>query len=448
MYQKIAKSVFRIQNFFDEISIIDQEGIIQYCEIFSPDTYSFTADEVVGKHFFDVFPSSNTENSEIYSVLQTGRPIVSFEENCITYKGDVVKGYSSVYPLFEGKKQIGAAVALKFVGTDYAKEFIKVQNRLGIRSEGSVHYHLDDIITKDEKMCALKQKILKVSDTDSPVLIEGKTGTGKELVAQSLHNSGSRVNKPFISQNCSAIPANLLEGILFGTEKGSYTGAITSKGLFELADGGTLFLDEINSMDVHMQSKLLKAIEEKAVRRLGGHRNIHVDVRIVAAINENPFTAIAEGRLRSDLFYRLNVISLKLPELKNRPEDILYLADWYVNYYNLQKQKTLEGFSEEAQRMLMSHEWPGNVRELRNLIEGIFAVKDSGRIEKQDLPDYFCNEFYGENQQQSYQQSVENFERKLLRDTLAASKTKTEAAGKLGMTKQQLNYKLDSLHLK
>ncbi len=462
MYQELARSIFRIENFFDEISVIDKNGIIRYCEIFSPDTYSFTADEIIGKHFFEVFPSSNEENSEIYSVLKTGKPIASFEENCITYKGDLVKGYSSVYPLFENGELIGAAVALKFFGTDYAKEFIQVRNRESFRSEGSRHYGLDDIVTQDRGMAKIKEKILKVADLDSAVLIEGQTGTGKELVAQSIHYEGIRAGKPFISQNCSAIPANLLEGILFGTEKGSYTGAVTSKGLFELADGGTLFLDEINSMDLYLQSKLLRAIEEKSVRHLGGHKNLHVDVRIVAAINENPFTAISEGRLRSDLFYRLNVISLRLPTLKERQGDVAYLTDYFISRFNTRQGKKIQGLDNKAMTLFEHHSWPGNVRELKNVLEGIFAFHQSGLIGVADLPEYLTECIEPEKEAwedrlcideksdigESWQEQVEAFEKQLLLKTIAAAGTKTAAAKKLGLTKQALNYKLVSLKLK
>lgn len=448
MYENIASSIFRMQNFFDEISIIDTDGIIRYCKIFTPDTYSFTADEIIGKHLFEVFPSSNEENSEIYHVLQTGEPVASFEEDCLTYKGDVVKGYSSVYPIFEDKKLVGAAVALKFFGSEYSREFIKVQPYMSIRSKGGTQYVIEDLITVDPVMLKLKEKIRKVKDADSAVLIEGRTGTGKEIVAQSLHYSGRRSDKPFISQNCSSIPENLLESILFGTEKGSFTGAITQKGLFELADGGTLFLDEINSMDMYLQSKLLKAIEEKSIRHLGGHTNISVDVRIVAAINEDPFTAMNEGRLRSDLFYRLNVVSFKLPELAERTGDIERLSSFYIEFFNRQMEKNILGLSPEAAAVFGAHSWPGNVRELRNVIEGAFVVAEGNYITKDDLPEYLKDKTEKTPANMTYQEQVEAFERSLLRKALQSAPTKTEAAKLLGMTKQALNYRLDSLGMK
>lgn len=448
MYNDIAESIFRMQNFFDEISIIDAEGIIRYCKIFTPDTYSFTADEIIGKHVFQVFPSSNKENSEIYHVLQTGKPVASFEEDCLTYKGDTVKGYSSVYPIFEGKQLVGAAVALKFFGSEYSREFIKVQQQMGIRSKGGTQYVIDDFITVDPAMLKIKEKIGKVKNADSAVLIEGKTGTGKEIIAQSLHYSGKRKDKPFVSQNCSALPENLLESILFGTEKGSFTGAITQKGLFEFADGGTLFLDEINSMDIHLQAKLLKAIEEKSVRRLGGHANISVDVRIIAAINEDPFVAMEEGRLRSDLFYRLNVISFKLSELRERIGDIERLSAFYIDYFNAQMKKSILGLASEVAVIFANHSWPGNVRELRNVIEGAFVIAEGNYLTREDLPEYLRDSSIETCAAPSYQEQVEAFERNLLRKTLQSTSTKTEAAKMLGMTKQALNYKLDVLNMK
>lgn len=447
IYEEIAASVFRMQNFFDELTIFDTDCICRYCEIINPDTYSFTADEIIGRHLFEIFPSSNEENSEVYSVVKTGRPVIGYEENGITYKGDHVKGYSSVFPLYHKKKLIGAALALKFIGAEYPKEYINVQDFASRRSKGVENYTIDDIITSDPQMERLKRKILKVRDMDSAVLIEGETGTGKELVAQSLHYASCRASMPFVSLNCSAIPANLVESTLFGTEKGSYTGAVTRKGLFELADNGTLFLDELNSLDTALQAKLLKAIEEKAVRRLGGHEPIHADVRIIAAINEDPFDAIKAGRLRSDLFYRLNVIAFRLPPLKDRQSDIDHLTEFYIGQFNEKLNRHIRGLNEDALQLFHHHDWPGNVRELRNMIEGAFAVAEGSLITPDDLPAYLSPS-KGVRPDASYQEQLAAFERQLLTDTLASCRTKTEAAGKLGMTKQALNYKLTSLGMK
>lgn len=452
-YEEIARSVFQMQNFFDELTIFDTDCICRYCEITNPDTYSFTADEIIGKHLFEIFPSASEENSEVYSVVKTGQPIIGYEENGITYKGDHVKGYSSVFPLYHKKKLIGAALALKFIGNEYKREYISVQDFSSRRSKGAENYTIDDIITIDPDMKKLKQKIIKVRDMDSSVLIEGSTGTGKELVAQALHYSSNRAPMPFISLNCSAIPTNLLESTLFGTEKGSYTGAISRKGLIELADQGTLFLDEINSLDIALQSKLLKAIEEKSVLHLGGHQPIHVDVRIIAAINEAPFAAIAAGRLRSDLFYRLNVITFKLPQLKDRQGDVDHLTAFYIDQFNKKFNRDICGLTEEAIRLFHLHDWPGNVRELRNMLEGAFAITANAFISADDLPDYMRDRASttpenSSKQPCTYQEYLAAFEKQLLTKTLASYPTKTEAAKALGITKQALNYKLTSLGLK
>ena len=460
MYEKLASSIFTAQNFFDEMSIFDTDCICRYCEITNPDTYSFTADDIVGKHLFDIFPSSNAENSQVYRTLQTGRPMVYFEQNALTYKGDSVTGFSIVYPLLRKGELVGAALALKMMNDEYKKEFINVQDYSGTRSRGAEYYSIEDIITCDPVMKSLKQKILKVRNVDFPVLIQGNTGTGKELVAQSLHYSSSRASMPFISLNCSAIPENLLESTIFGTEKGSYTGAVTRKGLFELADKGTLFLDELNSLSMPLQAKLLKAVETKSFRHLGGHDEIRVDTRIIAAINEDPFYAIENGRLRSDLFYRLNVISFQLPDLKDRAGDVEYLTRYYINYYNEKLDMHIQGLSPEAVSIFDRHDWPGNVRELRNILEGAFAAAEGDFILPEDLPSYLYSApespagfvkpspLAEPTSNLTYKQQMEAFERDLLRHTLASCRTKTEAAETLGMTRQTLSHRLTALHLK
>ncbi|MGL5258113.1 MAG: sigma-54 interaction domain-containing protein [Proteocatella sp.] len=460
MFEKMISSIFAMKNFFDEISIVDKNGIIRYCEIFIPDMYSFTADEIVGKHLFEVFKTSNEQNSEVFQVLKTGKPIILFKEDLITYKGDKVKGYSSTYPIYKDNELIGAAVAMKVLDSSFNKEFIKIVDEgKGRKSQGLENYTIDSLITNDPYMLSIKDKIRKVSKTDSAVLIQGETGTGKEIVAQALHYSSNRMDKPFISQNCSAIPANLLESTLFGTEKGSFTGAITNKGLFELANGGTIFLDEINSMDISVQSKILKAIEEKSIRRLGGHKNIKVDIRIIAAINEDPFCAIESNRLREDLFYRINVVSLKLNELKDRKEDIILLTRYYIDYYNKSMDMNILGIDDEVETVFKFHNWPGNVRELRNVIESAFNMAEEDYIGIKDIPDYLTvkrTKGYSNNilkhqenfEIKGYDDLIADYEKNILIKTLKESKNKSEAAKKLNLTRQNLNYKLEKFGLK
>ncbi len=239
----------------------------------------------------------------------------------------------------------------------------------------------------------IKERIPMIADTDSSVLIYGETGTGKELVAQSIHTASKRRNKKFVSQNCAAIPGNLLESILFGTTKGSYTGAENKPGLFEIASGGTLFLDEINSMEISVQPKILKAIEEKQVVRLGGYEPIKTDIKIVSAVNENPLQCIAENKLREDLFYRLSVVQLNIPPLRERINDLFYLVSHFINIYNTSMHCNLIGIDEEVETIFRGYNWPGNVRELKNVIEGAFNVASARFIQKKDLPEYLTRPF-------------------------------------------------------
>lgn len=248
-------------------------------------------------------------------------------------------------------------------------------------------YVLEDIIGESEVIKELKYKAKKIADSSSPVLVYGETGTGKELLVQGIHNASSiRKNKPFIAQNCAAIPKSLLEGILFGTTLGSFTGAKNKPGLFELADGGTLFLDEINSMDVELQAKLLRVLQDGVIRRIGGRKAINVDVRVIASTNEDPLDAVKKGILREDLNYRLNVISLRVPPLRERREDIPILVDYFIRMYNDKLCKNVYGVSTDCMKIFLDYPWPGNVRELKYTIESIMNFIDDGIIKVNDLP--------------------------------------------------------------
>ncbi|WP_375773500.1 sigma-54 dependent transcriptional regulator [Archangium gephyra] len=228
----------------------------------------------------------------------------------------------------------------------------------------------------------------KVADTPSTVLINGESGTGKELIASALHGASSRRDKPFIKINCAAIPHNLLESELFGYERGAFTGAVTSKpGRFELADGGTLFLDEIGEIPVEMQVKLLRALQEGEFERVGGIKTTRVDVRLIAATNRDLQAEIEAGRFRKDLYYRLAVVPIVLPPLRERRADIPMLAGHFVEKYNRKLNKKIEGISDDAMALLQAYNWPGNIRELENLIERVLLFADGPSITAKDLPE-------------------------------------------------------------
>ncbi|MGD9087403.1 MAG: sigma-54 dependent transcriptional regulator, partial [Desulfobacterales bacterium] len=226
------------------------------------------------------------------------------------------------------------------------------------------------IIGRSERMKAVFDLVERVADTDSTILITGETGTGKGLVAKAIHQNSRRKNKPFISINCGAIPENLLESELFGHVRGAFTGATVSKsGKFELAHGGTIFLDEIGDMSPDLQVKVLKVLEEGEFEQVGGAKTIKVDVRVIAATHRDLPEEVKKGQFREDLFYRLYVIPIGLPALRERKSDIPYLASYFIQMYNNKNNRCIDGISDKALEVMLNYKWPGNVRELRNVIE-------------------------------------------------------------------------------
>ena len=245
-----------------------------------------------------------------------------------------------------------------------------------------------EIVSQDEKMKEVFDIIQKVAYTTTTVLIVGESGTGKELVARAIHRAGPRREKPFVAINCASIPAELMESELFGYEKGAFTGAYAQTiGKFEYADGGTLFLDEISTLKPELQAKLLRVIEEKRIQRIGSARPIPVDVRIIAATNMDLKKMVEEGKFRQDLYFRLNVLPIQLPPLRERKDDIPLLLDYFVKKFNEKYRRKVKGFSPEAVKALKQYQWPGNVRELENLVERMVVLSDGEKtITLSDLP--------------------------------------------------------------
>lgn len=243
------------------------------------------------------------------------------------------------------------------------------------------------IIGESPPMRGVYEVIEKVADTPSTVLITGESGTGKELIARALHENSSRKNKPFVSVNCAAIPPDLLESELFGYEKGAFTGAVTSKpGRFELADEGTLFLDEIGEIPVSMQVKLLRALQEQEFERVGGIKTIRVDSRLITATNRDLKSSIAAGEFREDLYYRLNVVHVHLPPLRDRPSDIPLLLEHFVRKFNTKLGRSVTGFEDAALSQLLRYDWPGNIRELENVVERCMIFAEDGEVGLRHLP--------------------------------------------------------------
>jgi two-component system response regulator AtoC len=266
------------------------------------------------------------------------------------------------------------------------REQLRRENQL-LRKEVAKEYSFENIVSKNENMQKMFDVIKKVAQYKSTVLITGESGTGKELVARALHYNSERAQNPFIPVNCGAIPENLLESELFGHVKGAFTDAIrTKKGLFEEADGGTLFLDEIGELPGPLQVKLLRVLQEGEIRRIGESKSIKVDVRIVVATVKDLTKEVNEGRFREDLFYRLNVLPIHIPPLRERKEDIPLLIQHFINKYNQSMNKNVTGIDHKALEALMNHKWYGNVRELENTIERAVVLTDRENIELENLP--------------------------------------------------------------
>jgi DNA-binding NtrC family response regulator len=290
----------------------------------------------------------------------------------------------------------------------------------------------------------------------STILLEGESGTGKDVLAQFLHYHGRRHEGPFIALNCAAIPETLLESELFGFEKGAFTDARAAKaGILEIASGGSIFLDEIGEMPLTVQAKLLRVLEEQTFRRLGGIRDIQVDVRVMAATNRKLTEAIHEGKFRLDLYYRLNVIQVSLPALRERKEDILPLAEHFVRVYNTKFKRDIQGISHPAGKLLLSHRWPGNVRELRNVVERAMVLEDADRIQSENLQISSNGNGIREalhatvgSAEAPFQTSLEEAEKDLLKRALEKSgRNQTRAAVLLGITRDTLRYKMKKFNL-
>ncbi|MDQ1291750.1 MAG: hypothetical protein QG615_1559, partial [Nitrospirota bacterium] len=264
---------------------------------------------------------------------------------------------------------------------------LRQENHL-LRKAVREQYRLEQLIGVSEPMQQVLDFVQKVADSDSTVLIQGESGTGKELVARMLHFNSSRKDRPMVPVNCGAIPETLLESELFGHEKGAFTGAAqTRMGRFELANGGTIFLDEVGEMSLSLQVKLLRVIQERSFERVGGSRTIQVDVRIVAATNQDLEKMVEEKRFRQDLYYRLNVIPIITPPLRDRQSDIPLLIEHFLKRFNHMKQTEISGFTPEAMELLTTFQWPGNIRELENMIERLVVLKKQGLLTVADLPE-------------------------------------------------------------
>ncbi|WP_096154401.1 MULTISPECIES: sigma-54 interaction domain-containing protein [Bacillus] len=445
-----------ILNGIDEaIHAVDKEGITIFYNENAAQHDDMRVEDVIGRHVLEVFPSLTKQTSTLLQVLSTQKAIYHQNQRFENKRGVIIETVNTTIPIFiDGVLEGAAEIAKNYSQLKMmSNKLVDLQSKLSSKGQRrnksfKQFYSLQDFMTKDTECKRLLEQAEKISKTNLPVMIYGETGTGKEIIAQGIHVASQRNRNEFIAQNCAAIPNTLLESILFGTEKGSFTGAETKPGLLELADGGTLFLDELNSMPFELQAKLLRVMEDGCLRRVGSTKPIYVDIRIIVASNENPERCVREGKIRKDLYYRLSTCSLHIPALRKRPTDIPLLI-----HYFLEKNKWEETphIPESTLDIFCQYEWHGNVRELKNTIELLLATNLGNKtIAIESLPSKFLS---AQNNKKrvtdfSLRETLENKEMELI--DLALQQTDgniVQAARLLKIPRQTLQYKISKFSL-
>lgn len=383
-YEKIIEELI---NLIDEgVYIVDKKGIGRFYNDVMASMEKVNVEDVLDKGFKEAFPEVRNNDSTMLKALLKAEPTVKKQQTYKNFYGKEITTVNSTIPVIVEGETVAAIEVAKDITdirrmSDTLLELRKSSSYPAQQSGSAIKkYTFEDIYGKSEPFEAALKRARKAAENDASVFIYGETGTGKELFAQSIHYDGKRKDKPFLAQNCAAIPESLLEGILFGTAKGSFTGAVDREGLFEQANGGTLLLDEISAMPYDLQSKLLRVLQEDYIRRVGGMSDIPINVRIIATVNEPPEELIAQGKLRKDLFYRLNVINIQIPALRERIEDIPVLAERLLEKYNKRFEKEIWMISDGAVKKLQSYDYPGNVRELENIIEQAVSMGDNEHV--------------------------------------------------------------------
>ena len=439
----IIRDIDKYKSIYDKVDaliIVNEENMILYSAMINDDRTYISTKDVIGQNLYEMYPNLTEENSTHARVMKTGKPVINENQLIVERSGKAYVINTSTFPIEDNGRRIGTFDLSSSLTPKSKNDEKEDRNKL---------YVLDSIVTENEAMLSIKSKILKVSRNDSPVMVIGESGTGKELIVEAIHSMGSRREKPFISVNCAAIPDALMESTLFGTVKGSFTGAENRKGLFDIADGGTLFLDEINSMNIDLQAKLLKAVEEQKYMKLGGERYVDVDVRVISAVNVDPEEAIKNNSLRSDLFFRLGVVQFFVPPLRERKEDLKPLTEHFISYYNSKMNRQVIGVDEDVRRVFENYPWPGNVRELRNVMESAFNMAEGEYIALSDIPETLAvfsftrgNAAFPEAGK-SLTSMMNEYEKEIIQQTLRNSASLSQASSMLKMTRQAVKYKIE-----
>ena len=452
------------------VHVVDERGVTVIYNKEASRLDGLSASEVVGRPLLEVFPSLDQESSTLFKVLKTGIPEPERQQTFTNYKGQEITTLNFTHPISVGGKVVGACEISTDITNmkEMAERIVDLQRELKGReasretgpaqSTVSRLFTFDDIVGESLAMKEVKSKASRVAGTDAPVLVWGETGTGKELLVQAIHSASRRSAGPFVPQNSAALPESLLEGLVFGTARGGFTGSMDRPGLVELASGGTLYLDEIDSMPLGLQAKLLRVIQDKRVRRLGDTRERPVNVRFVASTSLRPSEAVQRGLLRADLYYRLAVVEIGLPPLRERREDIPLLCQHFLEKHAANGKA--RAVSPQVMAAFLTYEWPGNVRELEHAIAGSLALARGTTVEVSDLPQavrgilatasMFKKEHTREQEvlgegaesRRRLKESLREQERQAIEDALRQGGSISQAARILGIPRQTLQYRM------
>lgn len=440
--EEIIETIFEKSNFC--FVVVDGQGLVTYLNDNYCKFIGVKLEDAIGKHVQDVI-----ENTRMHIVAQTGKEEIADIQ--------FIRGNHMIanrVPLCSKGKIVGAVGTVLYRDTkewmkmnshikDLLLEIEQYKKKLG--NQNGATYSLQDIVGSSIQINKIKEKVMKISSGDVSILLMGESGTGKELFAHSIHQLSERSMKPFVKVNCAAIPVDLLESELFGYEGGAFTGAKKGGklGKFQLADSGTLFLDEIGDMPLDAQVKILRVLQEGEVEAIGSEKTQKIDVRIIAATNQSLETLIKENRFREDLYYRINVIPIKIPPLRERVEDIRVLAKFLLAKITKRTGKRVISFEAAVMDFFMHHEWPGNVRELENVIESAVHLTNTEIIKLEDLPDQMQSNHYTTKQSMNLKEVLARAERQAIENAIErAGGDKLRAASLLGVGKSSFYEKM------
>ncbi len=462
---ELLKSI--LDNINEGIFVSDNEGKVIFYNKTMEEIEEINRNNVIGKKILELYPVSK-KYSSTYTVMKSGEPVIEKEHSYIVAKNNkIVNVIYSTYPFYMDGKLKATYCIIRDVTKmkDFLTKSIEYYRKLSDKSEknnnnnGTI-YTFEDIITVSPKMKDTIKTAREIASHNTNVMIYGETGTGKEMIAQGIHNFSLNSDGPFIAVNCAALPDNLIESLLFGTVKGAFTGAEDSEGLFEQAENGTLFLDEINSMDINLQSKLLRVLQDKLVRRIGGKENIKINCRIITALNRNPLDEIKRNCLRNDLFYRLSTTYIQIPPLRERPEDITILLKHFLRKYNSIYNRKVESISDDLLNTLQNYEWPGNVRELDNFVENslINVGPQTKQLTINNISDFFKMKFRNQKsnvyleslgkEQKTLKEIIDEVEKQTIEYHLKKNNGNvSKTARELGIARQNLHYKIKKLSI-